>query len=109
MKMKISTHLPRIAAPPGLDSNLMDAVAKSVTQVRSSDFVDSSVLWALSNQQMLFPEVALFIIDTSRQLAIDDGENLLMRTTDSHLASWTTFQLSLIPPTSFKYTRLDIE
>ena len=105
-----STYLPRVAAPPGLDSNLMDTAAKSVAQVHGSDFVDRSVLWAPSNQHMLLPEVALFATDNAQQLDIDSGNNLSVRTSDSHLASWIPpLQSSLNLPAYFKDTRLDIE
>ena len=102
-------HLPRIAAPPGLDSNLMDAAAQSVAQIRGSDFVDPLVLWAPSHQQMLSPEIALFAMDAPRQLHVDDGNNLTIRTADSRLASWTPFQFSQIPPSPRVDNRLDIE
>ena len=44
--------------------DLMGTAARSVAQIRGSDFVDPLVLWAPSNQQMLSPEIALFATDT---------------------------------------------
>ena len=38
------THLPHIFNPPGLDSDLISAAARSVAQLRGSDFIDQSVL-----------------------------------------------------------------
>ena len=89
----------------------MDAAARSLAQVRGLNFIHPSVLWAPStHQMMLLPEIALFAADNARQLDIDHGDNLSVRTSDSRLASWIPpLQASLNPPAYFKDTRIDIE
>ena len=100
-----SIHFLRLAAPPGLGSNLMDVAAQSVAQIRGSNFVDPSVLWTPSHQQTPSTEIALFATVTPRQLYNDDGDNLTMRTADSRLASWAPFQLPPIPLMSLRDNR----
>jgi len=104
-----SAPLPHILTPPGLDSNFMDAAARSIAQV---DFIDPLVLWAPSTHQMrLLPEIALFATDNARQLHIDHDDNLSIRTSDLRMASWLPpLQTPHNPPTAHsKVTRIDIE
>ena len=89
----------------------MDAAALSVAQVRGLDFIDPSVLLALStHQMMLLLEIALFATDNTQQLVINDDNNLSVHTSDSRLASWILpLQSSLDHPAYFTDTRIDIK